>query len=456
MSWAKGLGFFKNLGNVFGGIGQGAGGFMGNFGTGKGFLSSIGQGGGNFLGKFGTGKGLLGTMGQGGGNFLGKFGTGQGALSNVFTPKLITDPNQFMSNVNLDPISQGVSNYDARFTGDSSASAVDDYNSRFVSPVDLPAVNDDPVSQGISNYESQFVQPVTSDPVVDTPNTTNVTPTNPISQGVQNYESQFVQPVTDTSTDSAPVDPVTGAVDAYNDRFEASSSMNDDSAGIVDSTEEYNPIASGVTDYESRFDELSSASDKLSAADETTVPMDMLTDNRVSDYNDRFTEDPSLSQIDTNQSYDPNSAVDAYNARFVDNNIADEDDDFFADDDLADWNNMSPDEQEAHIKKQKRRSRLKFGAGMLGKGLLGALVAGSAKGALPGMLSHFQGKSMESMLPSEESEAISLGGGSGKGNYSIGGRDYNFVDVTGANNPYMKWDDTPIRQGLAGFYNPRT
>ena len=88
MSWTQGLGFFKNLGNVFGGIGQGAGGFMGNFGTGKGFLSSIGQGGGNFLGKFGTGQGLLGTMGQGGGNFLGKFGTGQGALSNVFCAAL--------------------------------------------------------------------------------------------------------------------------------------------------------------------------------------------------------------------------------------------------------------------------------------------------------------------------------------------------------------------------------
>ena len=67
MSWTQGAGFFKNIGNVLGGIGKGGGGFMGNFGTGGGLLSQIGKGGEGFMGKFGTGEGKI-AQAFGGGN----------------------------------------------------------------------------------------------------------------------------------------------------------------------------------------------------------------------------------------------------------------------------------------------------------------------------------------------------------------------------------------------------
>jgi hypothetical protein len=90
------MGFFQNLGTdagFFRNIGQGGGGFMGNFGTGQGALAgwqpfqNIQQGQGLFgrTGGFGSGQGFLSGIGQGGNQFMGQFGTGQGALAN-WTP----------------------------------------------------------------------------------------------------------------------------------------------------------------------------------------------------------------------------------------------------------------------------------------------------------------------------------------------------------------------------------
>ena len=93
MSWTKGAGFFKNIGNWMQGIGQGGNQFMGNFGTGQGALANMqpfghmrdGRGLFGKPGGFGSGQGWLSGVGQGGDQFMGQFGTGQGTLAN-WTP----------------------------------------------------------------------------------------------------------------------------------------------------------------------------------------------------------------------------------------------------------------------------------------------------------------------------------------------------------------------------------
>ena len=96
MAWESGGGFFKNLGNMFSGIGQGGGGFMGDFGTGEGAMSKWQP-----FQNLAEGRGFFGKEGG--------FGSGEGQLSEMFKQQDVTGGagdsliNPFSNELNLPP-----------------------------------------------------------------------------------------------------------------------------------------------------------------------------------------------------------------------------------------------------------------------------------------------------------------------------------------------------------------
>ena len=77
MAWESGGGFFKNIGNWMSGIGQGGGGFMGDFGTSEGALSKWQP-----FQNIAEGRGFFGKEGG--------FGSGEGQLSEMFKQQDVT------------------------------------------------------------------------------------------------------------------------------------------------------------------------------------------------------------------------------------------------------------------------------------------------------------------------------------------------------------------------------
>ena len=443
MSWTQGAGFFKNIGNVLGGIGKGGGGFMGNFGTGGGLLSQIGKGGEGFMGKFGTGQGMFSGMGKGGPGFMGKFGTGEGKLANMFGGDKAIDPNLGLSS---SPIAQGIIDknmnvtgnptYDAQF-GDSESNAinnqalVDEYNKSFL--------GDNKVDQGTtttsggvkvgSDIENKDVaSDITTEMSDWDKRFMSSDGTNPYQDAADNYAAQFSGNAdfnSDDNSSDTPTNTLSAATDEDNpnvNQFGVDESIYDVDKGIDTNNQPVNNVTeSNATNTNTTNANANSSNVNQFGVDESIY--NPVTSSGGGNVN-QFGVDESIYDTVSGSGDAAKSADEEYwDWEEDEHDIA-----------LKEFQALSPKDQAKQIRHNRQRAWMN---NKWVKGVLGGLTAGAISNNKDG------------------------GGGTGGGNpmamygsnpYQnlFGGNRYDFQDVSGGGSGLGN-----VNQGMLGFYNNR-